>query len=166
MTIVQIAAASLLLFQTGAPAAKNPSATPQKPAAPKAAATKPATAAPAATDVAVTVTYKGKGAVDAGHKIILFAFTDSNITSGSRPIGPAQFASKNGETVTFKNVASPIYLFAVYDEKGTYDGVSGPPPAGIPSTTYRKTPKGAPTAVAAGSPVVKFAFDDSERWNK
>jgi hypothetical protein len=165
MTIVQIAAASLLLFQTAAPAAKKPAAPPQKPA-PKAAVSKPAAAAPAATDVAVTVTYKGKGAVDAGHKIILFAFTDPNITSGSRPIGPAQFASKNGETLTFKNVASPIYVFAVYDEKGTYDGVSGPPPAGSPSTTYRKAPKGAPTAVAPGSPVVKFAFDDSERWNK
>lgn len=151
MTIVQIAAASLLLFQTAAPAAKKPAATPPK---------------PAATDVAVTVTYKGKGVVDAGHKIILFAFADSNITSASRPIGPAQFATTNGETLTFKNVASPIYVFAVYDEKGTYDGVSGPPPAGIPSTTYRKAPKGAPTAVAPGSPMVKFTFDDSERWSK
>jgi hypothetical protein len=166
MTFIQIAAASLLLFQTAAPAAKKPAATPQTPAAPKAAVSKPAAAAPAATDVAVTVTYKGKGPVDAGHKIILFAFADPNVTSGSRPVGPAEFASKNGETLTFKNVASPIYVFAVYDEKGTYDGASGPPPAGLPATIYRKAPKGAATAVAPGSPVVKFAFDDSERWNK
>jgi hypothetical protein len=153
MTIVQIAAASLLLFQAAGPAAKP-------------AVTKPAVTKPAATDVGVTVTYKGKGPVDAGHKIILFAFADSNITSGSRPVGAPQYASKNGETVTFKNVTSPIFVFAVYDEKGTYDGVSGPPPAGVPSTIYRKTPKGAPTAVAPGSPAVKFAFDDSERWSK
>lgn len=164
MTVVQIAAASLLLFQSAAPAAKSPAA--QQPAAPKAAAGKAATAAPAATDVGVTVTYKGKGPVDATHKIILFAFADPNITSGSRPVGAPQFASKNGETLTFKNVTSPIYVFAVYDEKGTYDGVSGPPPAGVPSTTYRKTPKGAPTAVAPGTAVVKFTFDDSERWSK
>jgi hypothetical protein len=152
-----IAAAALLMFQA---------ASAQKPAAPKGAAPKAAVPAPAATDVGVTVTYKGKGPVDAGHKIILFAFSDPNITSGSRPIGPAQFASKNGETLTFKNVTSPIYIFAAYDEKGTYDGVSGPPPPGLPSTIYRKTPKGAPTAVAPGSPIVKFTFDDSERWSK
>jgi len=66
--------------------------------------------------------------------------------------------------VTFKNVTSPIYLFAVYDEKGAYDGVSGPPPAGIPVATYRKTPKGAPAAVAPGPAPVKFSFDGSERW--
>jgi hypothetical protein len=157
MNVISIAAAALLMVQA-APA--------QKPAAPKGAAPKAAAAAPAATEVAVTVTYKGKGPVDAGHKIILFAFSDPNITSGSRPIGPAQFASKNGETLTFKNVPSLIYVFAVYDEKGTYDGVSGPPPPGLPATIYRKAPKGAPTAVAPGSPIVKFTFDDSERWNK
>ena len=95
----------------------------------------------------------------------VFAFTDPNITSGSRPVD-TQFASRNGETVTFKNVTTPIYVFAVYDEKGTYDGVSGPPPSGIPSATYRKTPKGAPTAVAPAAPAIKFAFDDSERWSK
>jgi len=159
MTIVQIAAASLLLFQAAAPAPKNTA--PQKPATPKAAASKPA-----ATDVGVTVTYKGKGTVDAGHRVLLFAFADPNVTSASRPIGEPQYASKNGETVTFKNVTSPIYVYAVYDEKGTYDGLSGPPPAGLPSTIYRKIPKGAPTAVAPGSPAVKFAFDDSERWSK
>jgi hypothetical protein len=157
MNAIPIAAATLLMFQAS---------TAQKPAAPKAAASKAAAPAPAATDVAVTVTYKGKGPVDAGHRIILFAFADSNVTSASRPIGAAQFASKNGETLTFKNVTSPIYVFAVYDEKGTYDGVSGPPPAGVPATIYRKAPKAAPTAVAPGSPAVKFTFDDTERWNK
>ena len=83
MTVIPMAAAALLMFQT---------ATAPKPAAPKAPATKSAAAAPAAkpaaTDLGVTVTYKGKGAVDAAHKIIVFAFADSNITSGSRPIGP------------------------------------------------------------------------------
>jgi len=157
MNTIPIAAAAVLMFQAS---------TAPKPAAPKAAASKAAAAAPAATDVGVTVTYKGKGPVDAGHKIILFAFADPNVTSASRPIGAAQFAGKNGETLTFKNVTSPIYVFAVYDEKGTYDGVSGPPPAGVPATIYRKAPKAPPTAVAPGSPVVKFTFDDSERWNK
>jgi hypothetical protein len=154
MIAMPIAAAVLMLQTAAAPRAATPKA-----ATPKAAAT--ATVAP--TDVAVTVAYQGKGAVDASHKIIVFAFTDANVTSNSRPVG-TEFASKSGETVTFKNVSAPLYLFAVYDDKGTYDGVSGPPPAGIPSTLYRKAPKGAPTAVAPGSPAVKFTFDDAERW--
>ena len=136
MNVIPIAAAVLLMFQ-GAAAPKAPAAKAPKATTP---ATKAAAAAKtAATDVAVTVAYKGKGAVDAGHKIIVFALTDSNVTSNSRPIG-TEFASKNGETVTFKNVASPIYVFAVYDEKGTYDGVSGPPPPAFPrrSTARRR----------------------------
>ena len=163
MNVIPIAAAVLLMFQGAA--ASKPAPKAPAPAKATAAAT---TAAPktAATDVGVTVAYKGKGVVDAGHKIIVFAFADANVTSNSRPVGAAQFATKNGETVTFKNVPSPIYVFAVYDEKGTYDGVSGPPPAGTPSTLYRKTPKGPATAVAPGSPAVKFTFDDSERWSK
>jgi hypothetical protein len=158
MHVIPMAAAALLMFQTAGAAPKQ--------AAPKAAAPKAAAAAPKSTDVSASVTYKGKGAVDAGHRIIVFAFDHADITSGSRPVGPAQFATKNGETVTFKNVAAPVYVFAVYDEKGNYDGVSGPPPAGIPVATYRKTPKGAPTAVAPGAAAVKFSFDDSERWSK
>jgi hypothetical protein len=154
MSLMHTAAAAILLFQAAGPAHKPATPSAQKPAA-----------APAATDVGVTVTYKGKGTVDPAHRVIVFAFTDPNITSGSRPVD-TQFVTKNGEMVTFKNVASPIYVFAVYDEKGTYDGVSGPPPAGIPSATYRKTPKGSPTVVAPGAPAVKFVFDDSERWSK
>ena len=163
MNVIPIAAAALLMFQGATAQKPAPKAT--APAAKATAAAKTAAPKTAATDVGVTVAYKGKGTVDAGHKIIVFALTDSNVTSNSRPIG-TQFASKNGETVTFKNVTAPIYVFAVYDEKGTYDGVSGPPPAGIPASLYRKAPKGAPTVVAPGSPVVKFTFDDSERWNK
>ena len=155
MTIVQIAAASLLLLQATAPAARKPAPAAQKPAAPAAKS----------ADVAVTVTYKGKGAVDATHKIIVWVFADPDITSASRPVAH-QIVTKNNETVTFKDLAtSPAYLFAVYDETGNYDGVSGPPPAGVPSSLYRKTPKGAPAAVTPGTPV-KFTFDDSERWNK
>jgi hypothetical protein len=155
MILIPMTAAALLMLQAASPAPKKAA-----PAAPKAAAAAPTKS----TDVGVTVTYKGKGAVDASHKIIVFAFTDANITSGSRPIA-TEFASKNGETVAFKGVTSPIYVFAVYDEKGNYDGVSGPPPPGIPAATYSKTPKGPPTAVAPGTPV-KFTFDDSARWNK
>ena len=155
MNLIPMAAAALLMFQTAGAA--------PKPAAPKAAAPKAAATAPAATDVRATVTYTGKGPVDAGHNIIVFAFAEPNVTAASRPLD-TQYASKNGGTVTFKNVTSPIYLFAAYDEKGNYDGRSGPPPAGTPVATYRKAAKGAPAALTGGAAAVKFSFDGSERW--
>jgi hypothetical protein len=159
MNLLSIAVpAALLLLQ---PAAAKPA--PQKPPA-KATAAAPKTTPTPPTDLPVTITYKGKGTVDAAHKIIAWAFSDPDITSSSRPIG-TEFASKNGDTVTFKDLSSPVYVFVVYDEKGGYDGVSGPPPHGLPCATYRKSAGTPPVAVKAGAPV-KFTFDDSERWNK
>ena len=153
MMMLEIAATVLLLLQPAA--------------AQKAAPPKPAPAVkPAATDLAVTVNYKGKGTVDAGHKIIVWIFSDANLTSASQPLG-TQFVTKNGGTVVFKNApATPVFVFAVYDEKGGYDGISGPPPHGLPSSLYRKGPKTPPVAVKAGGPAITFTFDDSERWNK
>ena len=151
--MLMTAAAVALLLQAAppakAPAAKAPAATAKAPAI-------------AATDLPVTVTYKGKGTVDATHRVIVFLFADSNVSNQSRPLDKV-YASKSGETVTFKNVSSPVYVFAVYDPAGAYDGVSGPPPAGLPVAIYRQAPKGPPTAVKAGT-LVKFTFDDSEKW--
>ena len=153
MMMIEIAATALLMLQP---------ATAQKAPPPK-----PAPAAKsAATDLAVTVTYKGKGTVDAAHKVIVWLFAESDLTSASRPLA-TQFVTKNGETIVFKNApATPVYVFAVYDDKGGYDGVSGPPPHGLPAALYRKGPKTPPLAVKAGGPAIKFTFDDSERWNK
>ena len=143
MTMLCAAAAALLLLQ---PAAAKP--------------------APAATDLAVTVTYKGKGTVDANHQIVAWLFTDADVTSNSRPIATLSTA-KNGETLVFKGVgAQPVYIFAAFDSKGGYDGRSSAPPAGIPTALYSKVAKGPATAVKAGGPAVKLIFDDSRPWNK
>ena len=160
MTMLCVAATAFLLLQ---PATK-PAQSKPAPAAP--AAAKPAAAKPAATDLAVTVSYKGKGTVDANHQLIAWLFTDANITSGSRPIATLSTA-KNGDTLVFKDVpATPVYIFAAYDSKGGYDGRSGPPPAGIPTGLYSKAPKGPGVAMKAGGPAVKLTFDDSQPWNK
>jgi hypothetical protein len=152
--LVHTVVAAALLLQPAAPAKTVPS--PQKGPA--------AAAKPAPTDLAVTLTYKGKGAVDANHKLIVWLFADANITAASRPLA-TQFVTKNGDTVTFKDApATPVYVFAVYDQTGGYDGLSGPPPAGSPSVLYRKTAKGEPTPVKAGAPPIKITFDDSQRW--
>jgi hypothetical protein len=119
----------------------------------------------AATDVAVTLNYTGKGTVDAGHKVIAWLFSDANITSASRPLA-TQVIEKNGSTVTFKNVAAtPLYIFAVYDEKGGYTGLDAPPPQGIPCAIYSKGPNGPPVPVKGGA-AVKFSFGDAVRWSK
>ena len=160
MTMIHLVAAAALLLQSAAGTAKPArKGAPQPPA--KAAAAKPA-----ATDLAVTLTYKGKGTVDANHKLVAWIFNDPNITSNSRPIA-TQSTDKNGDTVTFKNApATPVYVFAVYDEKGGYDGLSAAPEHGLPCAFYTKAPKGAPAPVKAGDPVVKLTFADAERWNK
>jgi hypothetical protein len=131
---------------------------------PAAAAAKPA--AIAATDVAVTVNYTGKGVVDAGHSILVFIFSDPNVGPESRPLGPPQIAQKNGQTVTFNNVTTkPVYVFAIYNEKGTYDGQSGPPPIGTPIGMYG-TAKGA-TAVTPGMKTpIKLTFTGATKWGQ
>ena len=155
MTPVPIVVAALLFAQA-------PKTAPAPPKAATQAASKAAAPAVAATDLPVTVVYKGKGTIDANHKLIVWLFTDSNITESSRPIATKSL-TKNNDTVTFKDVTQPVYLFAAYDEKGGYDGVGGPPPAGIPATIYKKTAGGPATAVKPGA-AVKFTFDDSVRW--
>lgn len=125
-----------------------------------------ATPAVATNDVAVTITYTGKGPVDAGHGILLFLFTDPNIGPGSQPIGPPEVATKNGQTVTFKNVtAQTVYIAAVYNEKGDYNGLGGPPPPGTPVGIHAKDPTSPPTAVTPGPKTrVKMTFSDATRF--
>jgi len=159
MTLIPLVAAAALLLQATAP--------PKPPAQKPGTATKQSAAAkPAAGTLPVTLNYKGKGVVDEKHKLIVWMFSDANITSGSRPVG-TQMTTKNGGQVMFTNAPStPVYLFAVYDETGNYDGVSGPPPPGLPCAIYKKAPKGPPTPVTAGTEAVTFTFTDAERWNK
>src|SRR3954466_272511 len=149
MHAIPIAAAALLLLQSTA--APKPASSKPPAARPAAAAAKTA-AKTAATDLPVTVTYKGKGTVDATHKVIVWLFTDPNVTSASRPIDH-QIATRNNDTVTFKDVTAPVYVFAIYDTTGSYDGGGGPPPAGVPSAAYGTAAAGAPAAVKPGAPI-------------
>lgn len=128
---------------------------------------KPAPAAAiAATDVAVTVNYTGKGVVDATRNILVFLFSTPTVGPNSEPLGAPQIVTKNGQTVTFNNVTTkPVYIFAIYNEKGTYDGRSGPPPAGTPIGMYG-TAKGA-TAVTPGMKTpVKLTFTGATKWGQ
>jgi hypothetical protein len=56
-----------------------------------------------------------------------------------------------------------VYVFAVYDQTGGYDGRSGPPPRGVPKAIYTRTARGAPAPVKGGQ-AISFTFTDAERW--
>jgi hypothetical protein len=129
--------------------------------------TTPPPPAQAADHVAVTVNYTGKGPVDPGHAVLLFLLADPNVGPASRPIAPPQFVRKNGETVRFENISAPtVYIVAVYNENGTYDGGSVPP-EGIPYTVYAKDAKSPPIGVKPGpKTAIKITFNDSRRWGK
>ena len=151
MMMLEIAATALLLLQPAA--------------AQKAAPPKPAPAEkPAATDLAVTVNYKGKGTVDAGHKVIVWCSRMLR-TLTSATVHSHKVRHKKTARRSFQERPAKRFLSRCTPEGG-YDGISGPPPHGLPSSLYRKWPKTPPVAVKAGGPAIKFTFDDSERWNK
>ena len=122
----------------------------------------PSIVAQEAGQLKVTVTYKGAGTVDSTHEIYVWVFDTPNIGADSVPIANNVITS-NGGTVSFTSLPKEVYLAAAYDEKGDYDGTSGPPPTGTPITIYGDM--GAAKAVATGGAdvTVTLTFDDSMR---
>ena len=127
-----------------------------------------AAAAPAARESAgelsVTVSYKGKGEVDAKHDIFVFLFDTPNIGAGSLPIA-TRAVNKNGAAAKFADLSvSPVYVGVAYDETGDYDGFSGPPPPGTPVAIYSTDGKGTPAPVdVSGTAQITMTFTDSQR---
>ena len=124
-------------------------------------------AAPLATDVAagtvkVTVTYKGKGTVDASHKLWVWVFDTPNIGAGSMPIDQISL-DKNGADAVFENVAGEtVYVAAAFDESGSMIG-DAPPPTGSPIGILSGA-QGAPAGVTPGATTTAVLnFDDSIR---
>jgi hypothetical protein len=114
-------------------------------------------------DMQVTVTYKAKDAkVDDTTDILVFLFDHTDPTGESQPLG-MQAVKQNGGTATFTGLPDrDIYVYVVYDEKGSYDGMSGPPPVGTPIGMYSKDGKVA-TPVKPGAKI-KLTFNDARRW--
>jgi hypothetical protein len=124
----------------------------------------PPAAAAAEDDAAVevTVSYKGKGDVSAAHEISIFVFTDPNITEASMPVGVG-VVEENGGHILIKGLPPVVYIAVVYDEQGTYNRDSAPPP-GTPVSIYGMATGGAAEAVKTGKGVkVSVTFDDSQR---
>ena len=113
-------------------------------------------------EVSVTVTYTGKGPVDATHEIWVFLF-DSAPTRSAKPLS-TQTLKKSGDTALFKGVThDPSYVAVAYDEVGDYDGTAGPPPVGTPIAYYSTDGKSASPLKTAGGAKIKISFNETRR---
>ena len=111
--------------------------------------------------VKVTITYTGKGEVDASHRLWVWLFDTPDIGPGAIPIAE-QSLEKNGTVATFSSVtAGKVWIAVAFDEKGGFAG-SAPPPSGSPVSLY--TEKGLPAPMKPGPDAdVSVSFDDSQR---
>ena len=114
----------------------------------------------------VKLHYTGSGTIDEKHKILVFLFDSPAFMQGDAMPFAMKSATSKDEIVTFSDVAkSPVYVTAVYDPTGGYDGQSGPPPSGASLGLYSKTPgQPAPVNLDEGKTVeIDLAFDDTTK---
>jgi hypothetical protein len=108
----------------------------------------------------VKVEYKA-GKVGKDHKIWVWVFDTPAIDGSTVPIA-ANSISENGAVISFDSLPETVYVAVAFDEKGGYDGTSGPPPSGTPVQVYGEA--GSPKAIKTGAEApVPIVFDDSVR---
>lgn len=111
--------------------------------------------------VKVTLHYKGKGKVDASHKLWVWIFDTPNIGPGAMPIDQTSI-DKNDSEVVFDGVApGTVWIAAAFDEQGVMAG-DGPPPTGSPIGILMTD--GKPGGVTPGEKgTATLTFDDTMR---
>lgn len=111
--------------------------------------------------VKVTVDYKGKGLVDAKHRVWVWLFDSPDIGPGSMPIAELSLEG-NGRVATFEGItAKQVWIAVAYDEGGTMMG-NQPPASGSPIGILLSK-DGMPQSVVPGQNAVALVFDDSQR---
>ena len=110
----------------------------------------------------VTVDYTGTGTVDATHEIFVWVFDNPNIGADSVPIA-SDALTANGGALNFTGLPKEVYLAAAYDEKGDYDGTSGPPPPGTPITIYGEAGVAKAIPTGGADAAVSVTFDATVR---
>ena len=91
--------------------------------------------------LAVSVDYTGKGTVDKDHHLWIWVFDnpDSSTWADTSPLAVGTL-TEDGATYKFAALPKQVYLAAGYDEKGGYDGTSGPPPRAHQSPSMAQRP--------------------------
>jgi hypothetical protein len=129
----------------------------------------PQAAAPAAgqQSLSVAVKYTGKGVVDAEHDLLIALLPEPTVGPQSRPLAMLP-VTKNGGVATFNSVTtSPVYVVAIYDDKGTWNPQAGPPPAGTPMGWYMAPKTTVPAPVKPGAKVsIALTFDGSKKFGQ
>jgi len=78
-----------------------------------------------------------------------------------RSAGTDAWVITAGCEINFAGLPKEVYLAAAFDEKGNYDGTSGPPPTGTPITIYDA---GIAKALATGTDAtITVSFDGTTR---
>jgi uncharacterized protein (DUF2141 family) len=112
----------------------------------------------------VKLTYNGSGTVDKSHKIIVFVFDSPDFVQGANvlPIASGS-ATEKTQTVAISGLSpDTVYLVAIFDPSGAYDGTSGPPPSGASIGLHGDAGAPAPIKLQADKPAqIDLAFDDS-----
>ena len=95
----------------------------------------PAIVAQESGKLKVTVDYKGTGR---STRRTRFSSGSSTRRTSARTRCPSPMMSSppTAPRSNFSGLPKEVYLAAAYDEKGDYDGTSGPPPSGTPITIY------------------------------
>ena len=115
----------------------------------------------AAGTVKASITYKGKGTVDARHRIWVWLFDTPDIGPGAMPIAELSIEA-NGAVAAFEGIdAQRVWIAVAYDEGGTMSG-NAPPPSGSPIGLLLGA-DGTPRSVVPGEDAVTLTFDDSQR---
>jgi len=131
-----------------------------------AAGIQPGSAQDKARTLKVKLNYTGSGTVDEKHAIRVFLFDSPDFANGNAMPFTMQSGESKDATVTFADTGkSPVYVAAVFDPTGGYDGQSGPPPSGSSLGAYSKAPP-QPSAVEIeeGKTVeIELPFDDSTK---
>lgn len=109
----------------------------------------------------ITVEYKGAGKVDKEHQIWIWVFDTPTIDESSEPVSITSVAENNG-SASFNSLPETVYIAVCFDEKGGYDGTSGPPQSGSPVSIHGGADAAKPVKTG-GEAKVTVTFDDSMR---
>lgn len=111
----------------------------------------------------VTVNYTGSGTVDESHKLFVFVFDTPEFVQGNGVPIASQVATQKSQKVTFPSLSpDTVYLVAVFDPTGGYDGKSGPPPSGTSTGLYGDGGTPTPVKLESGKTAqITITFDDS-----
>jgi hypothetical protein len=112
------------------------------------------------TTLEVTVRYTGAGQIDDTHKLWVWVFDEPDFTNGM-PVAVKSVA-RSGADASFTGLpAVQVYVAAMYDVNGGYEG-NGPPPSGSPAGAHLLN--GTPIPITPGpAAAVELRFDDSFR---